>query len=86
MTMCGTSPRETTVNSERLPPAHRHSKICNADPLHGMHCSRRLMRIKMAERCVACIWRNTPTPSPPPERPLLPVKEPAAQPASSDGE
>ena len=31
-------------------------------------CSRRLLRIKLAERNVKCIYTNTPTPSPSPER------------------
>jgi hypothetical protein len=33
-------------------------------------CSRRLKRIKLAERNVKCIWRNTPSPSPDAKRSL----------------
>ncbi|KAK9811825.1 hypothetical protein WJX72_010882 [[Myrmecia] bisecta] len=47
---------------------------------------RRLKRQKLAERLVACIWRNTPTPSPSPERPSRPLENGKPGEGKSDAE
>ncbi len=49
--------------------------------------SRRLLRIKLAERLVKCIYRNTPSPSPSPEREAeaaLPEEAAAALPEEAE--
>lgn len=48
-------------------------------------CSRRLLRIKLAERNIKCIYTNTPTPSPSPERSSAePSPERDAEPAARE--
>ncbi|KAK9845816.1 hypothetical protein WJX81_003202 [Elliptochloris bilobata] len=47
---------------------------------------RRLLRIKLAERNVKCIYRNTPTPSPSPERSAEPLPARDEEPAAHEPE
>ena len=80
-------PHKETSRSSEYPCLLQRRVLSAVRTLKQACCSRRLMRIKMAERCTACIWHNTPSLSPSPGRERAAAKaQPAAQPASSGEE